>query len=268
MDDKPNLDVGMPSRPDAGTAEPAGGPDAPPYINLGHRLRLGLLQPSVNNVAEPTLNAMLPKGVSLHTTRLKLIESDAKSLLESMTEKIEEACALLADCAVDRILFHCTAVTVHDPGVAESITSRISAAAGVPANVTSEGIIAAFERLGASRIVLVAPYIQEVTDNEVAFFKHFGISVVREHGLEMAGARQFEAIEPSTWYRITMENRDDRADAYFISCASSRASEAIGALEYDLGRPVVTSNTAATWHCLRESGINDHVPGFGALFRL
>ncbi len=258
MDDNAYLEI----------ATPAAGPGAPPFINLGHRLRLGLLHPSVNNVAEPQMTAMLPKGVSLHATRLKLVETDAASLLKSMTEKIEEASSLLADAAVDRILFHCTAVTVNDPSIGDSIKRRITAAAGVPANVTSEGIIAAFQRLGAKRIVMVTPYIQEVNDNEVRFFEHFGFTVLSEHGLNLAGARQIETVEPTTWYRITKEHRDDRADAYFISCASSRAAEAIEALEYDLGRPVITSNTAAMWHCLRQSGINDHVPGFGTLFTL
>jgi len=41
----------------------------------------------------------------------------------------------------------------------------------------------------------------------------------------------------------------------------------IEALEHDLGRPVVTSNTGALWHCLRQSGLRDAVPGFGALMR-
>ena len=230
MDDGPKLDAAMPVRPHAGMTD---GPGASPFINLGHRLRLGLLQPSVNSVAEPQLNAMLPPGVSLHATRLKLIERDAQSLMESMTEKIEEGSALLADCAVDRILFHCTAVTVHDIDIVEKIKARITDAAGVPAHVTSESIVAAFRRLGASRIVMVTPYIQEVNDNEVEFFEHFGVSVLREHGLNMAGARQFETVEPSAWYRITKQHRDDRADAYFISCAQSRAAEVIEVLEYE-----------------------------------
>jgi maleate isomerase len=63
-----------------------------------------------------------------------------------------------------------------------------------------------------------------------------------------------------------MEWRHPEADAYFLSCAQMRIAEVIGLLERDLGRPVVTSNQAAAWHALRESGIHDKVPGFGALF--
>ena len=42
-------------------------------IRYGWRLRLGMLLPSSNRVAEPELPAMLPEGVAVHTTRLRLI---------------------------------------------------------------------------------------------------------------------------------------------------------------------------------------------------
>ena len=238
------------------------------HVNLGDRLRLGVLQPSVNNMAEPQMQAMLPEGVSMHCHRLKLVESNAKSLMESMTEKVEEGAELLADCNPGRILFHCTAVTVTDTDIVENIKKRITDATGVPGSVTSEAILAAFKRLGAARIVMLTPYKQEVNDNEVAFFGHFGVEVMREHGLQMQGAREFETVTPDDWFQLAKEYRDDSVDAYFMSCAQSRATEAVEEMEEELGKPVVTSNTAAMWHCLRESGIADEVPGFGTIFRL
>jgi maleate isomerase len=39
----------------------------------------------------------------------------------------------------------------------------------------------------------------------------------------------------------------------------------IDELERELGRPVVTSNQAIAWHCLRKAGIQDKVRGFGVL---
>ena len=64
-----------------------------------------------------------------------------------------------------------------------------------------------------------------------------------------------------------MAHRDPTADAYFLSCAQTRTAEVIEVLEHDLGRPVITSNQAALWHCLRESGLHDCIPGFGRLLR-
>ena len=50
-------------------------------INYGTPAKLGMLLPSGNQAAEPQFHAMLPAGVSLHTTRLKLTGSSEKDLL-------------------------------------------------------------------------------------------------------------------------------------------------------------------------------------------
>src|ERR1700722_2806248 len=134
-------------------------PGMAPAIPLGWRLRLGLLIPSVNTVAEPQLNAMLPMGVSLHTTRLKLTGSSDTELL-AMLDGVEAAAALLADAEPQRILFHCTAVTAFDVGMIDRIRSRIAAATNIPIDVTSEALVAAFRALEARRVVMITPYIQ------------------------------------------------------------------------------------------------------------
>jgi maleate isomerase len=237
-----------------------------PYIPLGWRLRLGVLLPSVNTVGEPQLTAMLPTGVSLHFHRLKLTGSTEQELL-GMTERVEEGAALLADAEPQRILFHCTAVTTMNPSMVDSLRQRIERASGLPAVITAEALVAAFRALGARRIVMITPYIREVNVREAAFLEHHGITVLREHGLDLPGGKAFATVEPYEWYRLAMAHRDPQADAYFLSCAQTRAAEVIEILEHDLGRPVVTSNQAALWHCLRQSGIADDVPGFGRLLR-
>jgi maleate isomerase len=234
-------------------------------VKFGSRLRLGMIIPSVNSEAEPQIEAMLPDGVTLHTTRLKMIE-DTPGQLQSLTEWIEEGAALLADAGVGRILFHCTAVTMFEPDSADRIGARIVAATGLPATVTAHAVRAALAALGARSIVLVAPYVREVNEREAAFLEGNGVRTLRNHALGLTYAKDFRAIAPADWRRIALEQRDDNADAYFLSCAQIRVAEIIAPLERALGRPVVTSNQAAAWHSLRESGIADRYAGYGALF--
>lgn len=235
-------------------------------VQIGWRLRLGLLIPSVNTLGEPQFNAMLPPGVSVHVTRLKLTGSTEAELL-GMTERVEEAAQLVADTEPQRILFHCTSVTTFDPGMPERLRNRIVRATGIPASVTAEALVAAFRALGACRVVMITPYIPAVNQREVAFLQHHGITVLREHGLGLATGREFAAVEPAEWYRLAMTCRHEDAQACFLSCAQTRTAEIIEALEHDLGMPVVTSNQAALWFCLRESGLRDCVGGFGRLLR-
>lgn len=238
-----------------------------PAIKLGWRLRLGLLMPSVNTVAEPQLAAMAPEGVSLHATRLKLTGSTPEEIL-AMADGVEAASLLLADVEPHRILFHCTATTTFDPGMPDRLEERITKTTGIPATVTSEALIAAFQALGARKLVMVTPCIRDVNEREVAFLRHHGLTVLREYGMGLPGGKAFARIEPAEWYRVVMEHRHEDADAYFISCAQVRSAEIIEMLEHDLQRPVVTSNQAAMWRCLRQSGIRDQVPGFGMLLRM
>ena len=84
-------------------------------------------------------------------------------------------------------------------------------------------------------------------------------------GLDCATADAMMAVTPERWKSFALEHRNERADAYLISCTTVRAADAIEELEQELGRPVITSNTAAAWHCLRKLAIQDKVSGFGRL---
>jgi maleate isomerase len=57
------------------------------------------------------------------------------------------------------------------------------------------------------------------------------------------------------------------ADALFISCGALRSTDIIERLESELGKPVIGSNQASMWNCLRLAGIKDRMDGFGRLLR-
>ena len=235
-----------------------------PAINYGLRARLGMMLPSSNTIAEPQIAAMLPQGVSLHTTRLRL-RSGREAL--GMLERLEEGAQLMADAAVDRLIFHCTAVSMHAPEIPDEIKRRVAAITPIPLTITSEAIVDALNALEARKIVLMTPYDQATNDREVRFLAHHGIAVVRERGLGIDGGVEMAAVEPQQWFRETVALRDPAADAYFISCTTIRSADVIDALEDALGKPVLTSNQAMLWRALRDSGIGDRIAGFGRLLR-
>jgi maleate isomerase len=59
----------------------------------------------------------------------------------------------------------------------------------------------------------------------------------------------------------------DDVDAVFVSCTSMRLAESVDELERVINKPVISSNSATAWHCLRLAGYDDEVQGFGELFR-
>jgi maleate isomerase len=232
--------------------------------NYGTRLRIGVLMPCRNTVAEPDFRALLPAGVSLHTTRLRLLGTSAEELM-AMTRGIEKEAELLASAKMDLLAFHCTAASTLDAGLGADVVARIEQATKIKATVTSEALIAALAALDAKRIVMVSPYKQHINDSEVAFFKQYGIEVLAEMGLGLPDAQTMSAVTPEEWHGHTMALRRDDADAYFLSCTNIRAIPAIQKLEDDLGKPVISSNQAMIWHCLRKAGLKDTVAGYGRL---
>ena len=235
---------------------------APP--RYGWRGRLGMLLPSGNVAAEAQFNAMMPHGVSLHTTRLKLTGSSDADLL-GMIDRLDEGAGLLADACVDLILFHCTAVSTWDVAMDQRLPQRITDATGLPATSTARALLAALQVLEARRIVMVSPYVEATNVREAAFFESHQVTALHTVGLGIAAAKDMIAVEPGEWYRLVRENARPDADAYLISCTAVRSLEVVADLERDLGKPVLTSNQAATWHALRSLGVRDAIGGFGRL---
>lgn len=233
--------------------------------NYGDRARIGMLLPSVNRAAEPQITEMLPDGVSLHTTRLRLLSSK-KEHIDEMVSDVERGATMLADADVDLIVFHCTAASMFAPGFDDGIIERIETATSKPATSTSKGCVEAFKTFEAKKITLTTPYIQETNDREVDFLKSHGVEVLSETGMGITGdGGAMLAIEPEEWRRRVTEQDEPASDAAFLSCTAIRAVEAIDAIESDIDKPVVTSNQAMVWHALRKLGIDDRPTGYGRL---
>jgi maleate isomerase len=234
--------------------------------NYGSRLRIGMMMPCRNTVAEPDARALLPEGVSLHSTRLRLLGTSHEELL-AMTRDVETAAELLAAAKMNLLAFHCTAASTLDADLGADVVARIERCTGIKATATSEALLAALAVLGAKRIVMVSPYKQPINDSEVAFFAQHGIEVLAEKGLALPDAETMSAVTPEEWHDHTVALARSGADAYFLSCTNIRAVPAIERLEQTLGAPVISSNQAMFWHCLRKAGLDDVIPGYGRLLR-
>ena len=240
---------------------------APQEIRMpdyGERLRVGMILPNRNVFAEADAQAMLPTGVSIHTTRLKLHGTTTADIKE-MSDGAESAAMLLGAAPIGIIVFHCTAVSTSDPAMGDQLVARIEKAANKKAIATSQGLVAALNALRAKRIVMLTPYPQAVNDAEVRFLNHFGFDVLHEIGLNLPSTVSTASVTPEQWFEKALAMKRTDADAYFLSCTNIRVLSIIDELEHRLEAPVITSNQAMLWHCLRQSGINDVVRGYGQL---
>jgi maleate isomerase len=240
-------------------------PPSPPVIDYGSRLRAGVLIPSGNSVAEPELRAMLPPDVSMLVTRLPLRGSSRAELMR-MLDDLEPAAGLLADAGVEVIVFHCTAVSTFAPDMAEGIRERIAKATGKKCFTTADAVLCALSKLGARRVSLLTPYIDEVHAREIGFLETCGFQVEGGANLGLDTNAQMSELEPQAILDWARRNVSDASDACFLSCTAIKSAPIISALERSCGKPVMTSNQCMAWHLLRSSDISGPVAGFGTLF--
>lgn len=237
------------------------------FPDYGERLRVGMILPNRNIVAEADAQAIIPPGVSFHTTRLKLHGTSPEDIAQ-MSDGAEDAAWLLGAAPIDVIVFHCTAVSTSDPAMGDQLVTRIEKAVNKKAIATSQCLVAALNTLNARRVVMLTPYQQSVNDAEVRFLNHFGFQVLHEVGLNLPSTVSTASITPEEWRDKAISMKRADADVYFLSCTNIRVLSIIEELEDRLQAPIITSNQAMLWHCLRQSGIADPIQGYGRLLSI
>lgn len=230
------------------------------------RARIGLIIPSSNRLTEPQFQRYAPPEVQVHVTRMRMTGPFRRPVLELLPQ-ICEAAELLADAACDVIIFHCTASSMESGLEADrQVIETIGRASGRRAASTGTALLEALHALNVHRLVLISPYAPEVHVHEAAFLQEAGCAIVRDRALDLPGSDAYIAAPPALWLRVAQEERDPRADAYLLSCTNIHSLEVIAELEQSLGKPVLASNQATLWYCLRALGLADVVPELGQLF--
>ena len=64
---------------------------------------------------------------------------------------------------------------------------------------------------------------------------------------------------------MARELKNADVDGLLISCAGIQIGTVLAEIEKDFGKPVIASNQAVVWHCLRRLKLDDRPSGYGAL---
>jgi maleate isomerase len=212
------------------------------------RCRIGLIIPSVNTFSEPQFNRLAPNGLGIHVARAR-VAGPWKRPLSEMAGEIATSAQLLADCAPDLIVFHCTDTSMSQGPQGEGkILDIVREAAGIDAVATSRLVLEALQVLGLKRVALLTPYRsnQPIID----YLAASGIAVARDVALKLEPL-DFGTVTPAQWTTLAIENDGPDVDGVFLSCTNTTQIDAIAEIERRLDKPVVNSNQAVLWGCLR-----------------
>jgi maleate isomerase len=233
------------------------------------RARIGLIIPSSNRLTEPQLRHFAPVELGIHVTRLQMTGKWNRPL-SALGDDIQRAAGALADAKCDIIVFHCTGHAMEAGPDGDARTRQmIKSVTDTEAISTASAIEEAIAALGLKRLILLTPYDQDVNDHEIDYIRQIGLAVVHDVALALPGSDQYLAEPPERWVELAIEHARDDADGYFLSCTNTTQIEAIEPIERKLGKPVVNSNQAVLWACMKrlrpKLGKVEPAPGLGRL---
>lgn len=229
------------------------------------RARLGFVLISNDTIIEEDMFRLAPEGVGVHFTRARMPTGCTVENLASMESGLAEAAAeLLPEFDLDVVCYACTSgsVVIGEDRVVEELRRPHPSRR---ATTLITGVIEGLRTLGARRIVMGTPYLDEVNRIETDYMQASGFELLNVQGLNLTYDADITRVTPAYIAKFARAIDHPEAEAIFISCGAMRAVDVIEEIEQATGKPVVTSNQAMFWHCLRLAGIDDRIEGYGRL---
>ncbi|WGW03048.1 maleate cis-trans isomerase family protein [Tropicibacter oceani] len=234
---------------------------------LGERAALGLIVLQSDETIEHDFRRLIPsQGVSLFVSRIHSAPEVTTETLAQMEARMPEAATRLPrPIGFDAVGYGCTSGTsvIGAARVADLIRQ------GCATRTVTEplsALIAACGALGVTRLALLSPYVEEVSEGLRRALGGAGIATPVFGTFNEAEETRVARIDGASILaagRALAQNGG--AQALFLSCTNLRTLDVIDRLEQETGLPVLSSNQVLAWNMLRQAGIADAIRGAGRL---
>ena len=215
------------------------------------QFRVGLLVPSSNATMERDFHKNLPEGVFTATSRMFLDETTKQAEIRMIEESLPEANRMLKTVEPHFCVFGCTSGGAlfgqsHD----QKIKTQIEEQTGAETVTILSALSRAFTEMGAKKLVVLTPYIDELNGPIRESLEEDGREVLSIDGMGLTdnieiGNTRADKILEFAEEKLSTQNLK-QADCLFISCTNLPAVDALPEIQArypDL--PVMTSNLAA-----------------------
>lgn len=228
--------------------------------------RVGLIILATDHTTEPDYRRMVAsERIGVYVARVAYANPTTPENLRKMQPALTEAAALiLPDEKLDAICYSCTSASVVI-GDAEIEAAVQAAKPGVTVVTPPMAAMRGLKTLGARTISVLTPYTVETSRPMADYFVRHGFEIASFTCLGFDDDREMARIAPATLVELARQAMHPDADALFVSCTALRSALAAVAIEEAIGRPVVTSNQATAWNCLRLCGDDSAHPEWGRL---
>jgi maleate isomerase len=236
------------------------------------RARIGWINPRVNSDVEVyDFYQTAPKDVVLVVNSLLVIDSDRREEIEASLALVERAVEHLNRSKVDLVMMNGAPVHLHFGTEGhQQLLKRMAAVSNVTVTTSSQALSRSFKALDAKDILVISSWRSESSQlltNLRAYLASQDIKIAAVEGI----GRQLQSYQklqmtPAAIYAnvVSAAKKHQHYDAVYIQSGTMAATPIIDRLEQEIGKPVVSSNSASVFGSFQMLGIKA-LPGYGRL---
>lgn len=231
--------------------------------------RVGLVILATDHTTEVDFQRMVASNrIGVYVSRIHYANpTTPENLLKMQPSLTSGAGLILPGEPLDAIIYSCTSASVVI-GDAEVEAAIAAAKPGVPVVTPTAAAVDALRAFGAKRISVLTPYTVETSRPMADYFAELGFEIDRFTCLGFTDDREMARIAPDEIAALALDATAPGSDALFISCTALRAAQVAGRIERMIGKPVVSSNLATAWACLRLCGEDQARPEVARLMTM
>lgn len=232
---------------------------------IGTQGRLGLIVLQSDETIEDELRQVLPrhKDVASFVTRIPSALEVSKESLAAMEADLTQAASLFPrTVSFDAVGYGCTsASSIIGSEQVEALVKAGCEARGVTNPVRS--LVAACRTLGISKLALLTPYTEAVSESLRNALLTQGIETPVFGTFNEPAETRVARIDAASVRDAALKlGRDKGAEAVFMSCTNLRTFGVLDTVEEGVGKPALSSNQVFFWHLFQLAGVKaEGAPG-------
>lgn len=235
----------------------------------GWRGRIGHVSPAIHDTQALEEHQIMPEGVMVVTNTLG-VQNLVKEEFDRAFSLMEAGAMALAREEVGAIIIGGDPIfCMQGLGSHQKIIDVVFEETTIPTSTTLSASMDGLKSLGVKRLGIATPFVVERNEALRRYLEGYGFEVLAEKGLGITRNLDLTKVPLHASYQLGLEvfRQAKGIEGIYMPCSRWPVVGNIGALETDLGIPVVSNVQATAWFGLKSLGVKDRIDGYGILLK-
>ena len=196
-----------------------------------HPAKIGYVLLATEQTVEDDVYRLTPEGVGVHFTRIHIPDSITNATLAAQADLLAGAARnLLPDGTRDVLCSACTSGSLVIGEDRVFCELKKGAPKAQPTSIIT-AVLRALNTLGARKIAVATPYLDEINRREADYMAATGLEIVNLQGLNLEKDSDMVRVTPEFIAEFAQRVDRPEADTLFISCGALRSIDVVDSLE-------------------------------------